>query len=270
MNPSRDYRRLATVLVAAAAVGVAAVLLGAGRGVAAPDTAAQQQYGPSNTAIPTVSGTPADNQTLTATTGSWTSSTTVSFTYQWYRCDTKGSNCDAISGATSQTYRVTSHDVGHTIRAVVAGHNHDGVTSATSAQTAVVAAAGAAPTAGNGQSVSAAGLALPDRLNIDQVKFSPTTVTTRTTITARVHVEDANGKNVSDALVYGLGLPYSRVSDAPEVKTGSDGWATVQFQPDKYFPRKGYIVFFMRARKPGGDSLAGISSRRLVQVTVNR
>jgi hypothetical protein len=271
MNASRGYGRLAVVLAVAAAVAIAAVVLGAGRGVAAPQTAAQAQYGPRSTSSPTVSGTPADDQTLTATTGSWTSSTTVSFTYRWVRCDTHGANCSTISGATDKTYKVTSHDVGHTLRVVVSAHNHDGVTSATSAQTATVASNGNGGTPqGNGKSVSASSLALPDRLTIDEVKFSPSTVKSRTTITGRFHVKDEKGYNVSDALVYAIGLPYSRVSDAPEVKTGSDGWATIQFQPDKYFPRKGYIVFFVRARKSGGDTLSGISTRRLVQVTVNR
>jgi hypothetical protein len=77
-----------------------------------------------------------------------------------------------------------------------------------------------------------------------------------------------NHKSVSDALVYAIGLPYSRVTTPAEVHTGSDGWATMTFQPDKFFPRKGYITFFVRARKAGDDLLSGVSTRRLVQVTV--
>lgn len=273
MNAFRGYGRLAVVLAVAAVAAVAAVVLGASRGVAAPETAAQAQYGPTNTAVPMVTGTPADDQTLSATPGSWTSSTSVSYAYQWRRCDASGGDCSNISGATSSTYRVSTADVGHTIRVVVTARTTGGVTSATSLQTATVGSngpAGAGKEANGRVSVSAASLSLPNRLTIDGVKFSPATVTSRTTITARFHVKDANGHDVSGALVYALGLPYSRVSAAPEAKTGTDGWATIQFQPDRYFPRKGFVVFFVRASKPGGDSLAGISTRRLVQLTVNR
>jgi hypothetical protein len=273
MNASRGRGRLAVVLAAAAGVAVAAVVLGAASGVAAPNTAAQAQYAPHNTAAPTISGTAKDGQTLTTSNGAWSSSTSLSYTYLWQRCDTSGAHCSNINGASSNQYKLASGDVGHTMRAVVTAHNHDGGTSATSPQTGVVASngpAGATKQSNGRISVQATSLSLPDRLTIDDVKFSPTTVTSRTAITARFHVKDSNGYDVSNALVYGIGLPYSRVSDAPEAKTGTDGWATLTFQPDKYFPRKGFIVFFVRARKPGGDTLAGISTRRLVQVTVNR
>jgi hypothetical protein len=273
MHASRGYGRFAVVLAVGATVAVAAVLLGAGRGAAAPDTAAQAQYAPTNSAVPTISGTVKAGQTLTASAGTWKSSASVSYAYQWRRCDGSGNNCSTIGGATSNRYELTSADVGHTIRVVVTARNVDGASSATSIQTAAVASsgpAGATKEANGRTSVPATSLSLPDRLTIDGVKFSPSPVTSLTTITARFHVTDANGYDVSNALVYGLGLPYSRVSDVPEAKTGTDGWATLQFQPGKLFPRKGFVVLFVRARKPGGDPLAGISTRRLVQLTINR
>lgn len=274
MNASRGRGRFAVVLAVAGVIAVAAVALGATRGIAAPNTAAQAQYAPRNTKAPTIAGTAKEGQTVSVTSnGAWASSTSVSYSYQWQRCDTSGAHCATISGATSNQYKLASADVGHTIRGVVVARNTDGGTAATSSQTAVVASngpAGATKESNGKISVPATSLSLPDRLTIDDVKFSPATVTSRTPITARFHVKDGNGYDVSNALVYAIGLPYSRVSDAPEAKTGTDGWATVTFQPDKYFPRKGFIVFFARARQPGGDTLAGISTRRLVQVTVNR
>jgi hypothetical protein len=106
---------------------------------------------------------------------------------------------------------------------------------------------------------------------IDDVKFTPNPVRTATTITARFHVKETqNGKSVSDALVYAIGLPYSRVTVPGEVKTDATGWATVTFNPAKFFPRKGFVTVFIRARKPGDDALAGVSTRRLVQFTINR
>jgi hypothetical protein len=277
MNASRGYGRIAAVIAVAAAVAALAVLLGADRGVAAPETAAQAQYAPKSTKLPTVSGAAAVGQTLVAKTGSWEATSSVSYTYQWRRCDASGSNCDDIHGATNPEYKLTSDDVGHTVRVVVTARDSDGSTSAESAQTAKVAGssspsapAGAVKEANGRISVPVTSLSLPDRLTVDGVKFSPSPVRSLTTISARFHVTDAKGYDVSGALVYGLGLPYSRVSDAAEVKTGTDGWATLQFQPAKFFPRKGFVVVFVRARKPGDDPLSGISTRRLVQVTVNR
>ena len=50
--------------------------------------------------------------------------------------------------------------------------------------------------------------------------------------------------------------------------TGGDGWATLTLSPTAKLPRQSSIVIFVRARKPGDSLLAGVSTRRLVQVTV--
>jgi subtilisin family serine protease len=93
---------------------------------------------PVNTVLPTVSGTAKSGQTLTVGTGSWAESPTE-FAYQWQRCDTKGANCAAISGATGQTYTAVSADVGSTLEVAVTASNSAGSSSpASSAQTPVV------------------------------------------------------------------------------------------------------------------------------------
>ena len=89
---------------------------------------------PSNTALPTISGSTVQGQTLTTTNGSWNNNPT-SYTYQWKDCS---SSCTNISGATSVTYTLQSSDVGDTIESVVTAHNAGGATPATSAQTATV------------------------------------------------------------------------------------------------------------------------------------
>ena len=58
----------------------------------------------------------------------------------------------------------------------------------------------------------------------------------------------------------------ARVSTPPETKNDVNGWATVQLTPTVRMPlRNGYLLtMFVRARKEGGDLLAGISTRPLV------
>ena len=95
---------------------------------------------PANTALPTISGTGVDGQTLTAANGSWSGSPTITYGYQWRRCDAAGGSCVNIGGATSSTYSLVGADVGSTIRVVVTGTNGGGSASATSAQTGTIAA----------------------------------------------------------------------------------------------------------------------------------
>ena len=90
---------------------------------------------------PSISGSAVQGQTLTEAHGSWSNSPT-GYALQWQRCDSGGSACSAISGATGQTYTLTAADVGSTIRVQETASNAAGAgVPATSAQTAVVRAA---------------------------------------------------------------------------------------------------------------------------------
>ena len=92
-----------------------------------------------NTALPVISGTARDGQVLSATTGTWTGSPTISYGYQWRACDAAGSSCADVPGATAATYTLTPGDVGATFRVRVTGTNGAGSDTATSAATALVA-----------------------------------------------------------------------------------------------------------------------------------
>ena len=72
-------------------------------------------------------------------------------------------------------------------------------------------------------------------------------------------------------LVFGRSTPLV-TSAAGEQRTGQDGWATLRMTPQRDFPlRRSYSVqFFVRARKQGDTLLAGVSTRRLVQVRTAR
>ncbi len=218
---------------------------------------------PSNTAPPAIAGTPGVGQALATSLGTWSTPTTPAFTYQWQRCNTTGAACVAIAGATASTYVVQAADVGSTLRAQVNATTTQGTGSATSTQTAVVAAP-----SGPGTVIAAASVVLPLRLTIDRVQFQPRRLTDRGQILARFHVADTQGSSVSGALVYAIALPYSWAKAGPEVATGQDGWATLAVTPTRLLPlgRGHAVVFFVRARVPGQPVLTGSSTRRLVQV----
>ena len=97
---------------------------------------------PSNTAPPAISGTAQQGQTLSASTGTWTSSSTPSYTYQWQRCDMSEEGCTPIEGATNASYQIGEADVGATIRVRVTATNPAGSSSVRSPATEPVAASG--------------------------------------------------------------------------------------------------------------------------------
>jgi sugar lactone lactonase YvrE len=95
---------------------------------------------PVNTVLPTISGTAKDDKTLTAKAGTWTGLAPITFAYQWTRCNASGTECTSIGSATETKYTLGHEDVGRTLRVAVSASNGAGTGSATSAQTAVVAA----------------------------------------------------------------------------------------------------------------------------------
>ena len=101
---------------------------------------------PANTVLPVVSGEAKDEKTLSASTGTWVGTPTITYSYQWASCNTGGESCASISGATGSTYTVGHELVGHTIRVKVTGKNAAGEAAASSAQTATVVASAPANT----------------------------------------------------------------------------------------------------------------------------
>lgn len=92
---------------------------------------------PQNSTAPVISGSTALGGTLTTSNGSWIGAS-VTFTYQWLRCNSSGASCTNISNATNATYATTSSDVGQTLRVVVTGTNVSGSAEATSAASGVI------------------------------------------------------------------------------------------------------------------------------------
>src|SRR5581483_11518224 len=127
-------RRLLVLIGAAAVSALAVAAASQSRATAAP----------SNTSLPSISGSARDGSVLTASHGSWTGNPT-SYAYQWLRCDAQGGNCASIAGATSQRYTVQTADVGARLRVQVTAANSSGSGVAESRPTGVVQATGTAP-----------------------------------------------------------------------------------------------------------------------------
>jgi hypothetical protein len=96
-----------------------------------------QELTPVDVTPPSIAGTPAVGQTLTASPGTW-SNTDVKLTYQWQRCDATGANCADIAGATSTTYAIVDTDAGSTFDVVETATDRFGAPTASSAATAPV------------------------------------------------------------------------------------------------------------------------------------
>jgi hypothetical protein len=221
---------------------------------------------PRNTREPSVTGTAQEGQTLKAEAGGWGGDKPIQLSYRWRRCDAKGGDCQNTGNAT-QTYQLASADVGHTLRVLVTASNSAGSAAAISNATSVVTSNG--PPAGQCQSVTK--VSLPERLLIDRISYTPSQITSRSQpLTARFHVVSTKGYCVSGATVQGLAVPFSRLSSEPEVTTDATGWAQITFQVLPTFELRpgNLVVIFVRARKPGDNVLAGVSTRRLVSVRV--
>ena len=158
-------------------------------------------------------------------------------------------------------------DAGHTLRVLVTASNSAGSSAAISNATSLVTSNG--PPAGQCQSITK--VALPERLVIDKISYTPTRISSRSVpLVARFHVVSTKGYCVSGALVLGLGVPFDRLSHEAEVTTDATGWAQITFQvlPTFQLRHGNLVVIFVRARKPGDNILAGVSTRRLVSVRV--
>ena len=270
----RNLRRLIPaggLVLAAGLVGV--VLGGTGIGTAASTVK------PTNQQPPTISGKSQVGQTLTANEGRWTGNPT-DFDYSWRRCDADGGSCSDISGANQKTYALKAVDKGNTIRVRVTAQNADGRTTATSVPTAVVQDAPAPPPPATGCEsqgdgpVAVADISPPNRLLVDRWALTPPVVGGSTNeLVVRVHVTACNGRPVQGALVFPAVVPYNQFSLPNEAPTGADGWAELRMGRLRGFPanpgRQQLLVMFIRAREPGGNMLAGVSTRRLVSFPVN-
>jgi hypothetical protein len=263
----------------AALLAIAALLIGSVFGSARSGQAAEQASPPVNTAPPTISSTTQVGSTLTASDGTWSGATPITYAYSWQRCDESGGSCSSISGATAKTYLLKQVDAGTTLRVTVTATNSDGTASSTSVPTAVVTAPPAPPAPPatgcptGTDAIPVASLTSPARLAIDQQTTNPSLITRSTTqLSLHVRVTACDGRPVQGALVYATAVPYEQFSVPPEATTAADGTANLTMAQQRSFPasrQQQLLVMFLRARKPGENPLGGISSRLLVSFPVS-
>ena len=91
---------------------------------------------PVNTALPTITGTVKEGQTLTASNGSWSGITPITHDYQWQRCNSTGSSCGSIGNARRREYTVMGNIVNLAARLMQAAKSADGLTQVSVIQAA--------------------------------------------------------------------------------------------------------------------------------------
>jgi hypothetical protein len=239
---------------------------------------AQSSDAPKNISPPTIGGDVSAGSTLTASPGEWNGSQPMTFQYQWLICGANGNACHDVRGATATTYQVRSDDVGNTARVRVVATNGSGSGNETSAPTVRVAATPAPPPTGcpklaaGATAVSVADLGSPARLQIDRFIPSELITSNTTSFSVRFHVSDTCGQSVNGASVYATAVPFRQMTIPPEAATDGSGWVTLQFGRLAGFPaarNQQLMVMFVRARRPGDPTLAGISTRRLISLRVD-
>ena len=164
---------------------VAVVLVAAGVAYTAVSAVTDR---PTAKSLPQITGTARDGDALTVNDGQWERGNSLTFAYQWQRCDASGGSCADITGANAKSYTAQTADVGKTLRAEVAATDADGSSQAVSAVTRDVVARGADATvrpAGAVRlqdglySIPATSVSLPERLVISQIQFQPAVIRSR-------------------------------------------------------------------------------------------
>ncbi len=93
---------------------------------------------PKNTGLPIIKGKGNEKRKLTASNGLWTGTAPNAYKYQWEVCNTKAKKCQAIKGATKNTFTITSKYVGSRIAVAVTAISSVGSSKVLSKATPVI------------------------------------------------------------------------------------------------------------------------------------
>ena len=120
---------------------IATNIAGKGDAESAP-TATISGVLPSNVIAPSALGLDITGQTLTANEGLWTGTEPITYSFQWQRCSSAGTECKDLPGETEASYVLGNGDAGHTMRVLVTAKNVAGMTEKESAVTGEVLGVG--------------------------------------------------------------------------------------------------------------------------------
>ena len=90
---------------------------------------------PTNHSPPQITGDTEVGKTLSASTGTWSGSTPLSYTYEWFRCDDVGAVCEGVLNGTESTYKLVPSDFAHRMKVRVTATNSAGSAPSDSALT---------------------------------------------------------------------------------------------------------------------------------------
>jgi hypothetical protein len=129
-------------------------------------------------------------QLLSATTGSWSGTAPIKYTYQWELINLLGTSWNAIAKATEPTFLLGLLDVGLKLRVTVTATNAAGPVSATSNPTGLIEGLLLAPNAGppsggTAVSISAPGVSAATAVHFGSAQASEVEVNSPTEITAQ-------------------------------------------------------------------------------------
>jgi hypothetical protein len=151
------------------------------------------------------------------------------------------------------------------------GSSGGGGTGGGTAAPTTPASTGAQPTgavrlADGSVSIPATSVALPHKLSVSRVVFTPKILRSRQPFRAQVTVSDSRGYLVRDALVFLRSVPERRLVRVPERRTGSNGTVTFTLRGTKLLPLKkgARLTIFVRARTSATG--AATTATRLVSI----
>jgi hypothetical protein len=147
-----------------------------GQGTASTQVGPIASGSPANSALPAISGTVKQGQTLKTTNGTWNPAGT-SYSYQWQRSSNKGTSWSSISRATAASYTLASADLADEVRVAVTASNQYGQSIADS-----VASKAVAPTAT--AAVTARRRSSPAQVRLRRVTVARAAVVARATATS--------------------------------------------------------------------------------------
>jgi hypothetical protein len=162
---------------------------------------------PINTVLPALSSDTAQVGTqLNASTGTWTDTLPLTYTYQWDYCNRSGANCAPITGATDSTYNPQEGDIGLTLEVVVTAD--DGANSAAAASEFSNLVAGPAPVNTVAPALSSPSAVVGTQLTVSTGTWTTPDSSNHVTYSYLWEDCDAQGDNCS-AIPFATGASYT-------------------------------------------------------------